>query len=157
MGWAPVSNEIYGCHLANAWRIRSKKHPSVAVLYCNEVSVSNQFNSMFASNCLPRLTLWRRLGRLWPTRIDPRIDPISPRAPARLGLACTQQTHCGLHNIDFLTYSDDHPSRQSGLCPSRERSRTSTKDINGLYRSLPAVFEWMSASKGYTMHFNVVV
>ena len=56
--------------------------------------------------------------------------------------------------IDFLTYSDDHPSRQSRLCPSRERSRTSTKDINGLYRSFPAVFERLSASKGYTMHYQ---
>ena len=99
------------------------------------------------------LTLWRWLGRLWPTRIDLWIDPISPRR---------RRVSAGLHAtdtlwhayIDFLTYSDDHRSRQSGLCPSRERSRTSMKDINGLYRSLPAVFEWLSASKGYTMHLQ---
>ena len=41
-------------------------------------------------------------------------------------------THCGMHAsifacIDFFTYSDDHPCRQSGLCPSRERSRSSAR------------------------------
>ena len=56
--------------------------------------------------------------------IDLRIDPISPRR---------RRVSAGLHAtdtlwhayIDFLTYSDDYPSRQSGLCPSRERSRMS--------------------------------
>ena len=115
------------------------------------LTIKNSHSNHFPWNSL--LTLWRRLGRLWPTRIDLRIDPISPRR---------RRVSAGLHAtdtlwhayIDFLTYSDDHPSRQSGLCPSRERSRTSTKDIDGLYRSLPAVFEWLSASKGYTMHFQ---
>ena len=27
------------------------------------------------------------------------------------GWPSMQQTHCGMHDIDFLTYSDDHPSR----------------------------------------------
>ena len=56
------------------------------------------------------LTLWRRLGRRWPTRIDLWIDPISP---------CRWRFSAGLHAtdtlrhayIDFLTYSGDHPSR----------------------------------------------
>ena len=87
------------------------------------------------------------VGRIRPTRID-LISPRRRRVSA--GLHATDTLWHAY--IDFLTYSDDHPSRQSGLCPSWERSRTSTKDINGLYRSFPAVFEWLSASKGYTMH-----
>ena len=99
------------------------------------------------------LTLWRRLGRRWPTRIDLRIDPISPRRRrVSAGLHATDTLYHAY--IDFLTYSDNHPSRQSGLCPSRERSRTSTKDINGLYRLFPAVSQWLSSSKGYTMQFQ---
>ena len=31
--------------------------------------------------------------------------------------------------IDFLTYSDDHPSRQSGLCPSGERLGSNRRDV----------------------------
>ena len=38
-------------------------------------------------------------------------------SPARLGWPATQQTHCGIgmHASIFSTYSDDHPSRQSGF------------------------------------------
>ena len=116
----------------------------------NEVNGSN---NSWLENQKKNSTLWDRLGRRWPTRIDLRIDPISPRRwRVSAGLHATDTLWHAY--IDFLTYSDDHPSRQSGLCPSRERSRTSTKDINGLYRSFPAVFEWLSVSKGYTMHFE---
>ena len=38
-------------------------------------------------------------------------------------LACMQQIHCSHACIDFLTYSDDHPSRQSG----RDRLRSSMR------------------------------
>ena len=56
------------------------------------------------------ITLWGRLGRRWPTRIDLWIDPISPRRRRfSAGLHATDTLRHAY--IDFLTYSDDHPSR----------------------------------------------
>ena len=56
-------------------------------------------------------------------------------------LACMQQTHrhaC----IDFFTYSDDHLSRQSGLCPNREPGRR--RGYKWTYRSLPIITDHFS-------------
>ena len=65
-------------------------------------------------------------------------------------LACRQQTHCGMHAcIDFHTYSNDHPSRQSGLCMSGVRSRTNTRGDERNCRSVPAVLKLLRASKGW--------
>ena len=115
------------------------------------LSSSKGYTMQFQWLCI---TLWRRLGRRWPTRIDLRIDLISPRRRrVSAGLHATDTLYHAY--IDFLTYSDNHPSRQSGLCPSRERSRTSTKDINRLYRLFPAVSEWLSSSKGYMKHWEI--
>ena len=88
------------------------------------------------------ITLWRRLGRRWPTRIDLRIDPISPRRRrVSAGLHATD-TLCHAY-IDFLTYSDNHPSRQSGLCPE---SRAVANEYEGHKRTLPIISSsfWMA-------------
>ena len=63
-------------------------------------------------------------------------------------LTCTKTDTLWHACIDFLTYSDDHPSQQSGLCPSGERSQRAREDISGLYRSFLAVFEWLSVLGG---------
>ena len=83
-------------------------------------------------------------GHRWPTRIDLWIDPSLPCHWCFLAVLHATDTlwHAC---IDFLTYSDDHPS---GLCPSREQSQRASEDISGLYRSFPAVFERLSAKKG---------
>ena len=92
----------------------------------------------------------RTVGHIRPTRIDLWTDPISPRRPrvsASLHAADTLWHAC----IDFLTYSDDHASRQSGLCPSGERSRSSTR---GKYVDLPIIsssFEMSTVVKGLNM------
>ena len=67
---------------------------------------------------LPSITMLRWIGRIRPTR----IHPISSRH---------RSVSTGLHAIDtlwhacidFATYSDDHPSRQSGLCPNRSQKK----------------------------------
>ena len=52
----------------------------------------------------------RRLGRRRPTRIDLWIDPISPRRRRfSAGLHATDTLRHAY--VDFLTSSDDHPSR----------------------------------------------
>ena len=48
--------------------------------------------------------------------------------PGASRLACTQQTHCSMHALIFS--HTQIPSRLPGLCPSEERSRSSTR-ING--------------------------
>ena len=96
------------------------------------------------------LTLSGRLGHTWPTRIDLWTGPISPhgrRCPAGLHTTDTLWHAC----IDFLTYSDYHPSRQSGLCPSGERSQSIKRGNMRIYRSFPAVLKWLRSGKGYTM------
>ena len=45
----------------------------------------------------------------------PRNSPYFASSPARLGWPARSRHAC----IDFFTYSDDHWSRQSGLCPIR--------------------------------------
>ena len=105
-------------------------------------------NKTFDQNQHRILTLSRPLGHIWPTRIDLWTDLISPR-----GRRCS----AGLHTadtlwhacIDFLTYSDDHPSWQSGLCPSAERSRSTTWENMRTYRSFPAVLKWLRLWKGW--------
>ena len=63
--------------------------------------------------------------------------------PSRL--ACTHRhTVALLHQ--FLTYSDDHPSRQSGLCPSGERLQLKRGGHMQTYWSFPAVLTWL---RGY--------
>ena len=87
------------------------------------------------------------VGHIRPTRIDLRTDPISPLRPrvsASLHAADTLWHAC----IDFLAYSDDHASRQSGLCPSGERSRSTER---GEYVDLPIIsssFEMATVVKG---------
>ena len=86
------------------------------------------------------LTLSRPLGIILPKRIHPEIPPISPRR---------RRDWAGLHaadtvrhaSIDFFTYLDDQGSRQSGLCPSRERSVPGRRGHMWGYRSLPAVLK----------------
>ena len=69
------------------------------------LSASKGYTMQFSTRCI---TLWRRLGRRWPTRIW--IDPISPRRRRfSAGLHATDTLRHAY--IDFLTYSDDHPSR----------------------------------------------
>ena len=93
------------------------------------------------------LTLWRPLCHRWNRRIYLWTDPISPRR---------RRISAGLHAkntlwhacIDFLTYSDDHASQQSGLCPSRERSLSGGRGYMRTYRSFPAVLKWLRASLG---------
>ena len=69
--------------------------------------------------------------------IDLWIEPISPRRRHYIiRLACTQrkQNYTLRHAcIEFLTYSDDHPSRMSGLCPSREQSQRGYKRTLAIY------------------------
>ena len=67
-----------------------------------------------------------------PRELSVELTKLSPRR--RRFSAGLNVTDTPRHTyIDFPTYSDDHPSRQSGSCPSRERSRTSTKDTDGHY------------------------
>ena len=51
--------------------------------------------------------------------------------------------------IDFLTYSDYHPSQQSGLCSSGERSWTNTRGDKRNCRSVPAVLKLLRASQNW--------
>ena len=61
MGWAAMSNKLPGCHLANAWRSRSKH--ILQWRYRNEVSVhsfihsfkSNQIRNQLSSECANRV------------------------------------------------------------------------------------------------------
>ena len=69
------------------------------------------------------ITLLCPLGRIRPKRIHLRIPPRRRRDSTGLHAADTLRHAC----IDFFTYSDDHPSRLSGLCPSRERSLPSRR------------------------------
>ena len=71
------------------------------------------------------------MGRTCPTTIHLQIHPISTRR---------QHVSAGLHATDtlwhpFFKYLDNHPSRQSGLCPSQERSQSSTQGYKWTYRS----------------------
>ena len=50
-GWAAMSNKMPGCHLANAWRSRSKH--ILQWRYRNEVSVSIQFKFIVTPNPQP--------------------------------------------------------------------------------------------------------
>ena len=52
------------------------------------------------------------------------------RVAGKSRLACTQQTHCGMH---ASISSHIPPSRQSGLCPSRERSLASRQGYKRTY------------------------
>ena len=60
MGWGAVSNKMPGCHLANAWRSRSKH--ILQWRYRNEVSI--QFN--IGHLWFPHF-LWRRTARIMAT------------------------------------------------------------------------------------------
>ena len=64
-------------------------------------------------------------------------------------LACTQQTHCGMHASIFSHTRMTTRANNSGLCPSGERSRSSTRGKNA---DLPiisrAVLKWPRSSKG---------
>ena len=74
------------------------------------------------------------MGHGWPMRIDLWTDLILHAADT-LWHAC----------IDFLTYSDDHLSRQSGLCPSGQRSWSSRR---GYKRIISSSFEMGTGVKG---------
>ena len=92
--------------------------------------------------CWFAITLSRLLGHILTTRIDLWTDPISPRGrccPAGLHTADTRWHAC----IEFLTYSVYHPSRQSGLCPSGERSGSTTRGNLRIHRSFPSVLKWL--------------
>ena len=73
-------------------------------------------------------------------RCNTRIDPISPTSPVRLGWPIHTKDTLWHACIDFLTYSDDHPSRQyiyAGLFPSRERSISGAQAR--IYADLPII------------------
>ena len=94
---------------------------------------------IYALVCL--LTLSRPLGRIRPKRIHLRIPPILPRR---------QHVSAGLHTADtlrhdFFTYSDDHGSRQSGLCSRRERSVPGRRGHMWAYQSFPAFLKQLWA------------
>ena len=90
------------------------------------------------------LSLLRLLGRIRPTRIHESLAPILPRRrPVSAGL----HTACGMHASIFFTYSDDHSSRRSGSCPSRDRSLSSRQGYKWTYRSFPAVLKRPRAYK----------
>ena len=115
--------------IANEHEGYKRTLPIISSSFWMAVGLRGLYNAIFNSLYNPL----RPIGRQWPTRIDLWIDPILQRRwRFSAGLHATDTLRHA--HIDFLTYSDDHPSRQSGLCSSRERSRTSTKDINGLYR-----------------------
>ena len=91
-------------------------------------------------NIALNLTLSCPLGWIWHKRIHLGIPPILQRR---------RRVSTGLHTadtlrharIDCFTFSDDHGSRQSGLCPSRERSvQPSRRGHMWAYRSFPAVW-----------------
>ena len=83
-------------------------------------------------------------GRIRPKKIHLGILLISPRrrrVRAGLHAADTLRHAC----IDFFTYLDDQGSRQSDLCPSRERRQTKT------YVGLPIIssgFETVAGVRG---------
>ena len=65
-----------------------------------------------------------------------------------------QQTHCGMHASIFFTYLDDQESRQSGLCPSRERSVPGR--LLRTYLGLPITssgFEAAAGVRGLTLEY----
>ena len=69
----------------------------------------------------------------------------------------TSATRAGLHatdtpwhaRINFLTYSDDHASQQSGLCPSRERSLSGGR---GKYADLPNISNSFEMAMAHGRH-----
>ena len=90
------------------------------------------------------LTLLRTLGWIQPTRIHSGIPQILlHRWHVSTGrhAADTLWHTC----IDIFAYSDDHPSWQSGLCPSREWSLSSRQRYKWTYWSFPAVLKWLWA------------
>ena len=88
------------------------------------------------------------------------LTPIGQIRPREFTYDCTwfrrRHVSAGLHAtdalrhvcIDYFTYSDDHRSRQSGLCPSRERLRSSKQGYKWTYRSFPAVLKWFWEIQG---------
>ena len=60
-------------------------------------------------------------------------------------LACMQHDTLRHACIDFFTYLNDQGSRQSGLCPSRERSVPGRRGHMWGYRSFPAVLKRLRA------------
>ena len=78
-------------------------------------------------------------------------DPISLRR--RLCAAePTRSIHTlnGMHAIDFLTYSDEHPSRQSMVYVRVESGRDRARDlkIRGPTDHVPAILKWLRTVKG---------
>ena len=59
--------------------------------------------------------------------------------------------------IDFLTYSDDHPSWQSGLCPSGERSLSTRRGYKWTYRSIPVVSKLLPVLRGYINASSIIL
>ena len=57
-------------------------------------------------------------------------------------------------SINSFTYSDDHLSRQSGLCPSREQSRTS---MWGYKWTFAAVLKWLRMWEGLLLIIPFIV
>ena len=80
--------------------------PIISSSFWMAVGLRGLYNAIFYSLYNPL----RPVGRQWPTRIDLWIDPISPRRRRfSAGLHATDTLRHAY--IDFLTYSDDHPSR----------------------------------------------
>ena len=90
------------------------------------------------------LTLLRRTGTFLPARIDLRTDPDSAASPRPSRLACTQQTHCGMH-ASIISHTQ-MIMRAGSLVYVRVESghdRAGEENMR-IYRSLPAVLKWRS-------------
>ena len=128
---------------------------------------NNSFDKMYNNPLTP-------IGSNSTQENSPRNSPDMPRH---------QHVWAGLHaadtlrhaRIDFFTYSDDHGSRQSGLCPSRERSVPSRRGhmwptyyvglsiissgfetaagVRGLYNQKRTVTWWNKISRIKPWHF----
>ena len=91
------------------------------------------------------------------------INPLMPIGSTRYP-SC-QLVSAGLHATDtlwpacinFLTYSDDHPSWQSGLSLRGERSRSSSRGYKWTYQSFPAVLKLLRALKGLYVASSILL
>ena len=111
----------------------------------NQICSLNSWND-FEKTCL-LLTLpieWSPVTHEnWPMNWTDFITTL-----ALFWLACTQQTHCGMHALIFL--HTQIITRAGNLVYVRVESghKWASEDISGLYRSFPAVFKWLSYVKG---------
>ena len=103
---------------------------------------------MLRRSCL--ITLWRQRDVFVPRELTFELTRFR-RVAGSARLACTQQTHCGMHASVF---SHTQTTTRAGLCPSGERSRSSTRRK---YADLPIIsssFEMATDVKGLTVKDN---